>query len=583
MAMKVPQSQTRVPIETARIQAPRKPRISMPRAVPGAFGADVARATQALGEVGLKIAGHLQQMAQDDQDREVLRRETEYRQDLQNRLSNIEEETVQINGQDVTRPKGFLMRQLGNAKGSTQGLDKVYQEEVRNQYLKGLSRYQIDKLGPAMDGHYLSVRNSVITHEANQLDADFKNVTEANMKQKVLDASIIRNPKQLSAAIDDAIKSSSAYYRKFDPATRQILNAEIAKNMASSSIIATIERTGNYGMAKTMLDGIKSKIPDSVYNTINDEIAKRAVNIAIAGDMSVRQEDSAVMTELQKGKKGRFSFLSTSERIKAIKESQRRIYYNSQIDKREKEAIRDVRNDNIILKNMDGSLALQDIHRELLIPEEEGGLKKSILLRYQNALRNGIGRDLNAMLREKDVDRDPTARSKAVRKYNDLISLFIDEDTDKWVAKEKLAEAYADGIINAEESKFLNDLKNNLKDIEFNRSASIMNGIIKGVKSLLNQYNATDEEIAIELKQLLGTLAVSKPTDSTLAQERTNTHVLNKVPDAPNFPEEGQSMMDVFGDLITIFPDGRTKPYIEQQKTTETKSKPKTKPKKEVK
>ena len=273
MAMKVPKYQRQVGIETARTQAPRMPTVTIPKVVPGAFGADVGRATQALGEVGLKIAGHLQQMAIDKQDREVLRRETEYRKDLQNRLINGEEETIQIDGQDVTRPRGFLRRQLEQAEGATQELDKVYQEEVRNQYLGGLSRYQLDKLGPAMDGHYLSVRNSVITHEANQWDESEKNETESNLAQKTLDASIIRDPDQLIAAIDDAVKSAEPYYRKFDEATRKILNEKITSNIVEAATISTLSNTGSLVTSQGLLDSAKDKIAESTYSDIQSKLA----------------------------------------------------------------------------------------------------------------------------------------------------------------------------------------------------------------------------------------------------------------------------------------------------------------------
>jgi hypothetical protein len=568
--MRVPTYQRQVPIETARVQAPRKPAISKPRVVPGAFGEDIGRAVENLGKVGTKIAGHLQQMAFDEQDREVLHRETEYRKNLQNRLTDQEEETIQVNGQDVTRPKGFLQRQLSQAKGATEELDKVYQEEIAKEYLKGLSRYQLNKLGPSMNNYYLSVRNNVITHEANQLDEDLKLVTKSNLEQKVLDASIIRDDKQLSLAIDDAIQSASTYNRKYDEATRKILESEIARDISTSAIIATVERTGDYSMAKMMLDGIKDKIPDSVYNTINDEMAKRAVGIAISEDMSVHQENSPVMTELQKKKGGKFYYLSTTDRIKAIKESQQKIFYNSQIKKRGIEEEQNVRHNDILDKMLAGTFTLADVANELLIPEEQGGLKKKMLLNYQKRLQNDIARDLNAMLTEKDSDKDPTVRSKKVRQYNDLISLFIDDETDKWVAREKLSEAYRDGIIDVNELNFLDDLKTNLKDIGFNRSTGKINSAIKSLKNWLNDNNASDEEIAIRLKQLLGTAEITPDAVKAVELE----HLKSKIPETMTIPEKGQLFMDGFGNLVTVYPDGTIEPYIKQPKTKSENKKP---------
>jgi len=375
--MKVPTYQRKVGLEVPKTQAPRMPQVTIPRTVPAAFGADVARATQALGEVGLKIAGHLQQMAIDKQDREEKRKENDFMQDWQNRLTNQEEETVQINGQDITRPKGLLLRQLDQAEGVTLDANSAYQE-MRGQYLEGLSQYQVDKLEPFIDRHFLTIQGRVVTHEANQLDANDKQATESNLALRNQEASLIRDPEQLSAAIDDAVTSASTYNSKFDPATQKILNQEIAKNMAGSAIISTIERTGNYGMARTMLDSIKTKIPDSVYNTINDEIAERAINIAISEDMSLSQEDSEVMTELKKGEKGRFSFLSTTDRIAAIKESQERINRNKKVAKLNLADTFNTSELDFANKIINGETTVNDVNQAELLGDigAEGGISK---------------------------------------------------------------------------------------------------------------------------------------------------------------------------------------------------------------
>ena len=204
--------------------------------------------------MGDRIALHLKQMAIDEQDKEVLKRETAYRQDLQTRLMDTSDETIQVNGQDVTRKKGLLLRQLGQSKGATEDLDSTYQTQLREQYLGGLTKYQADKLGPAMDNYYLSVRNNVITHESNQLDEDFKNTTESNLKQKIMDASLIRDDKQLAYAIDDAVRTIEPYNRKYDEATRAVENEKTAESIAKAAIISAIEQTGNYTQAKVMLE-----------------------------------------------------------------------------------------------------------------------------------------------------------------------------------------------------------------------------------------------------------------------------------------------------------------------------------------
>lgn len=567
--MRVPQYENQIETTAPTVSAPRQPNITSPGVVPGAFGADVGKAYEKLGQVGDRIATHLKQLAIDEQDKEVLKRETAYRQDLQTRLMDTSDETIQVNGQDVTRKKGLLLRQLGQSKGATEDLDSTYQTQLREQYLGGLTKYQADKLGPAMDNYYLSVRNNVITHESNQLDEDFKNTTESNLKQKIMDASLIRDGKQLAYAIDDAVRTIEPYNRKYDEVTRKVQNEKTAEDIAKTAIISAIEQTGDYTQAKIMLEGIKDKISPATYTAISDEVGKRAVDMAIAGDMSVHQEDSAVMAELQKGKKGLFGYLSTTDINKNIKESQQKIYYNSQITKRDIQEQQNLRNDEVLNKISTDSLTLADIEREMNLPEEQGGLPKKVLVNYKRAIQRGVEKDLNAMLKEKTTDGDPTRKAQAVKQYLDLIDSFVDDSTDKWYAREKLSAAYADGLLNKGETIFLNNLKNNLKNIEFNRSTGPINSAIRGLKSFLKQNNASDEEIAIRIKQLLGSQNINADTVKAIAQE----HTKSKIPEAPVISEKGQLIMDGDGNIAMVYPDGTMEPYIKQPKTKPAEAK----------
>ena len=567
--MRVPQYENQIETTAPTVSAPRQPNITSPGVVPGAFGADVGKAYEKLGQVGDRIATHLKQLAIDEQDKEVLKRETAYRQDLQTRLMDTSDETIQVNGQDVTRKKGLLLRQLGQSKGATEDLDSTYQTQLREQYLGGLTKYQADKLGPAMDNYYLSVRNNVITHESNQLDEDFKNTTESNLKQKIMDASLIRDGKQLAYAIDDAVRTIEPYNRKYDEVTRKVQNEKTAEDIAKTAIISAIEQTGDYTQAKIMLEGIKDKISPATYTAISDEVGKRAVDMAIAGDMSVHQEDSAVMAELQKGKKGLFGYLSTTDINKNIKESQQKIYYNSQITKRDIQEQQNLRNDEVLNKISTDSLTLADIEREMNLPEEQGGLPKKVLVNYKRAIQRGVEKDLNAMLKEKTTDGDPTRKAQAVKQYLDLIDSFVDDSTDKWYAREKLSAAYADGLLNKGETIFLNNLKNNLKNIEFNRSTGPINSAIRGLKSFLKQNNASDEEIAIRIKQLLGSQNINADTVKAIAQE----HTKSKIPEAPVISEKGQLIIDGYGNIAMVYPDGTMEPYIKQPKTKPAEAK----------
>lgn len=557
--MKVPTYSEQVQKVTPQTEPVQAPSVTIPGVVPGAFGGDIAKATEQLGKVGEQLAGHLMKIQQERQDKQVMQLETAFRQEMQGSLMNNEDETISVNGKEITRKKGFLMRPLSQAQGVTEEFDNLYQSKTRQRYLDGLSKYQRDKLEPALDNQYLSLRNQIITHEANQLDADFKNATESNYKQKVLDASIIRDGKQLALAIEDAQKTIAPYNSRYDQATRKIENEKAAEDIAKTAILSSIEQTGDYAMADMMLSAVKDKISPATYSELSTEIGKRAVNMAIAADMSTDQESSVVMKELQKGKRGAFGYLGTTELNNAVKASQGKIYYNSQIEKRNLDEQQSERNDLILSKIADRSITLTDIDRELMVPEEQGGLKRKLLYQYQKGLRQGILADLNTMLKEKNSDKEPTKRANMVKGYLDLITSFIDDTTDKWTALEKLASAYSDGIINGGEAVFLNNVAKHLNDIKFNKSTGPINSAIKSLKKWFNQSNASDEETAIAIKKLLGNQTVDANTVKNIVAE----HIQSKVPDSIIVGEKGQLMVDAYGNKAMVYPD-RIEPVIDK-------------------
>jgi len=290
--MKVPIYQERVATVTPETRPTAMPRVTMPNTVPGAFGEDVGQAYETLGKVGEKIAGHLQQLAIDEQDKEVISRETAYMQDWQNRLTNQDDETIQVNGKEITRKKGLLLRQLGQAEGVTLQA-KLAQKKLREEYLKGLSKYQADRLAPFLDRHYLSIEDKLVTHEANQRDSDLEQTIKSNVEQKISNAYTIRDGKALGLAVDDAIKSASIYYKKYDENTQKVKNEEIAQKIVSSAV----DNVGDFQQADALLFQVKDKISPAFYNEKRNELlieakkVEKQTQLVIAEAKNKREED----------------------------------------------------------------------------------------------------------------------------------------------------------------------------------------------------------------------------------------------------------------------------------------------------
>ncbi len=134
--------------------------------------------------------------------------------------------------------------------------------------------------------------------------------------------------------------------------------------------------------------------------------------------------------------------------------------------------------------------------------------------------------------------------------------MFIDDAGDQWKAKEALAKAWADGNIDAKEMKLLSPIKNNLKDIEFNRNTGPIASAIKTIKKWMKSSNATDEELAFRTKQLLnGIGAGEKPQEAV--KKIMDSEMSKHFPDYATYSKEGKIKMDkTNGRQYRVFPDG---------------------------
>ena len=277
MAIKVPElqetvstvaPQTRaVTVGTPRLAQPRQPGV-----VPGAFKSSSAETLKGLGQVGQQIASNLLRMDIDNQDKDVAERETNFRLDVQNILNNPDNEEVGEPGSLQSRPIGILRRELSQAEGSTTDYDSKF-PDLKKKYLDGLSKYQFDKLSPAMDRYYVAQRNRVITHESNQRNADIVNAVNANIAQKTLDASTIRDPDQLKVAIGEMQATAQLVNRKFDPATQLIKNEKIAADITMAAVNSTLENSG-LEEAQALLASIGDIVSPGVHESLEKSFKK---------------------------------------------------------------------------------------------------------------------------------------------------------------------------------------------------------------------------------------------------------------------------------------------------------------------
>lgn len=291
-----------------------------------------------------------------------------------------------------------------------------------------------------------------------------------------------------------------------------------------------------------------------------EESQKTSVQYEIYNDPSTVEKDSALLNEL-KDPKGKYSFLDPKTRLDLIGESQRRIFQNNQSFKKQVDDSQVQRNTDFIGKLANQTATFKDIDQEESIPESQGGIKRGTLLQYRRFLENGVDKTLNDWMKEKVTgSAELTDRANMAKQYNDLIENYLDDKTDQWRAKELLAKGLADGHLDSNELKVLDPIKQNLKDIQFNKDTSPISWTVKQVKQFMGKSNASSEDIALRTKQLLGNISTGD-TPTVSMGKVMSSEMLKHFPDAPTYPKQGKHYIDrASGRAYTIYPeDGQIK------------------------
>ena len=281
-----------------------------------------------------------------------------------------------------------------------------------------------------------------------------------------------------------------------------------------------------------------------------------AVKYEVYAENATQEKDSETLKELKKHD-GKYSFLDPDTRLSMIEESQRRIFQNNQTFKKQVDESQAVRNDAIVDKMSSETLTFKDIDAEEAIPESQGGLPRKVLLQYKKYQQRGVEETLNEALKKKNPDgKKLTPTAVRAKEYNDLIEKYLTEDMGKWEAKELLAKALVDGQLDADELKILNPIKDNLKDIEFNKNTSPVAWAIKQYKKFSKSSNASSEDLAIRTKQMLKDIGAGTAPDVAM-KKIMDSDMLKHFPDYKTYPKEGKRKIDrKTGKAFYVKPDG---------------------------
>lgn len=244
---------------------------------------EIGNANINLGETTQKIAGvladHAEQQFKIQNEANVSNLNTQFRQEIQNKLFDESPQTVNVNGQDVTRPTGVLVRQLGQAKGATVDFDQQYQQ-MRAGYLSQVKdpAYRAS-LQSGMDNYFTSLRDGVIKHEATQGQANLVNTFESSVAQQAKDAYTAQNPNDLNNAIANMALATDKVNKakSLDPETASLNLQKSTLNVAENAVLGKLQTTGSVDQSMALLDSVKDKLTPQNYMALQEKVQKQGV------------------------------------------------------------------------------------------------------------------------------------------------------------------------------------------------------------------------------------------------------------------------------------------------------------------
>jgi hypothetical protein len=292
-------------------------------------------------------------------------------------------------------------------------------------------------------------------------------------------------------------------------------------------------------------------------NTALQEARMNTIRFDIQTDMSTSEEGS-IVEDLQ-DPKGKYSYLTEEERLKLLKEAQARIAQNIQNIKKVNTQSQKDRNSAFVQNMIEGSATFMDLENELSIPESEGGIPRSTLRIYRDYMLSKVDKTLTTYLNEKMPDaKTKTKRSKMASEYVKLINDYMNPSTEYWEAKRLLAEGLRDGLLDEDELKILEPLKDKLKDIRFNKETGFWNAAFKKFNEFMGSQNKSSEDLATDIKNIIYRVnegeTVTQAVDGVITEE-----MLKHFPDIESYPKEGKRFYNEDGRPYLVFPDNTWK------------------------
>ena len=279
-AVKVPRYEEKVGLDVPSVPMPKIP---IPPEI--SFGGAQARGLQDLGETLGKIAGQVSTRIKERQEIEENQRVADayhgYSLATNDNLFNDEEEKIEINGQEIVRPKGVLLRKGKYAEGSLEDF-RMMNAPAYELALSQVTRPESQtKLKSMMDNHYVSAQETVVKHASQEWQLDQKDSLENVIQQEISNFAGYQDIKAIKRGFDNLAhhQSSLSMFEGESNDTRKIKSRKLFADAVEQSAYASLQYDITGEKARTLLNSAKDSIDIKDYNNIKSNIVKESKNL----------------------------------------------------------------------------------------------------------------------------------------------------------------------------------------------------------------------------------------------------------------------------------------------------------------
>lgn len=241
----------------------------------------VQNAAQAVGDVGQKLYAHAQKLQTLQLKKKNAELDTQFRQELQDKLYSPESEIVKINGVDVERPVGIYNRSLKQAEGARAEFEDYY-ATTRQKYLSQVSDPEAQlALANSLDNQFLSARDNVYSHEAKQMREDLVNGFKSNIAQQIKDAANATDLVSLTDSVNTAVDTQKSLNEALglDPATAKLAEQKTIADVIESSTSAALLKDMSGATSMKLLDAAKDVLDAKDYEELASGIKTKSKRI----------------------------------------------------------------------------------------------------------------------------------------------------------------------------------------------------------------------------------------------------------------------------------------------------------------